>query len=256
MAYEKQTWTTGEVITQEKLNHMEDGIANAGGFECTETVAEVFDDSVAITTSWNDSYTAELSLEEPLESAEIKVVFNGVEYTVERQEFYGMPYYGAPFHGAVSDYSTYPFCIFDDNADNVWSIAAQQSDTYNVKISAGRESVEVTPCFSKAVSSVAEPLIPEEYYTRFTISGNDDDGYTTSMSQSEICDRAMQGEGSYLVALNPRGVECYYAGYHQSIASFVGLYFHPTDAQLKAEVYRIPTTGTITHESIALPNND
>lgn len=31
MAYEKQTWTTGEVITQEKLNHMEDGIANAGG---------------------------------------------------------------------------------------------------------------------------------------------------------------------------------------------------------------------------------
>lgn len=31
MAYEKQTWTTGDVITQEKLNHMEDGIANAGG---------------------------------------------------------------------------------------------------------------------------------------------------------------------------------------------------------------------------------
>lgn len=29
MAYEKQTWTTGEVITQEKLNHMEDGIENA-----------------------------------------------------------------------------------------------------------------------------------------------------------------------------------------------------------------------------------
>lgn len=31
MAYEKQTWTTGEVITKEKLNHMEDGIANSGG---------------------------------------------------------------------------------------------------------------------------------------------------------------------------------------------------------------------------------
>lgn len=30
MAYEKQTWTTGEVITQEKLNHMEDGIASDG----------------------------------------------------------------------------------------------------------------------------------------------------------------------------------------------------------------------------------
>lgn len=29
MAYEKQTWITGEIITQEKLNHMEDGIENA-----------------------------------------------------------------------------------------------------------------------------------------------------------------------------------------------------------------------------------
>ena len=31
--YEKQTWLTGEVITKEKLNHMEDGIANSGGVD-------------------------------------------------------------------------------------------------------------------------------------------------------------------------------------------------------------------------------
>lgn len=29
MAYEKQTWVTGEVITEEKLNHIEDGIEEA-----------------------------------------------------------------------------------------------------------------------------------------------------------------------------------------------------------------------------------
>lgn len=29
MAYEKQTWTTGDVITANKLNHMEDGIGGA-----------------------------------------------------------------------------------------------------------------------------------------------------------------------------------------------------------------------------------
>ena len=28
MGYEKQTWSNGDVITQEKLNHMENGIAN------------------------------------------------------------------------------------------------------------------------------------------------------------------------------------------------------------------------------------
>jgi len=31
MAYTKQTWATGDVITEEKLNHIEDGITNAGG---------------------------------------------------------------------------------------------------------------------------------------------------------------------------------------------------------------------------------
>ena len=31
MSYEKQTWTTGEVITAGKLNHMEDGISGSGG---------------------------------------------------------------------------------------------------------------------------------------------------------------------------------------------------------------------------------
>lgn len=28
MSYEKQTWSDGDIITQEKLNHMENGIAN------------------------------------------------------------------------------------------------------------------------------------------------------------------------------------------------------------------------------------
>jgi len=31
MSYEKQTWQTGDTVTSAKLNHMEDGIASAGG---------------------------------------------------------------------------------------------------------------------------------------------------------------------------------------------------------------------------------
>ena len=31
MSYTKQTWVNGDIITAEKLNHMEDGIENAGG---------------------------------------------------------------------------------------------------------------------------------------------------------------------------------------------------------------------------------
>lgn len=35
MAYEKQTWVTGEVITEEKLNHIEEGVAALYGDSST-----------------------------------------------------------------------------------------------------------------------------------------------------------------------------------------------------------------------------
>ena len=31
MAYTKNTWADGDIVTSEKLNHIEDGIANGGG---------------------------------------------------------------------------------------------------------------------------------------------------------------------------------------------------------------------------------
>ena len=43
MAYTKNTWTDGDIVTSEKLNHMEDGIANSenvfivGGIRIGET---------------------------------------------------------------------------------------------------------------------------------------------------------------------------------------------------------------------------
>lgn len=38
MSYVKQDWTSGDVITAEKLNHIEDGIADAGGGSSTPTI--------------------------------------------------------------------------------------------------------------------------------------------------------------------------------------------------------------------------
>lgn len=40
MAYEKQTWVVGDTITAEKLNHMEDGIAEDGGDKIIVTITE------------------------------------------------------------------------------------------------------------------------------------------------------------------------------------------------------------------------
>ncbi|MBO7735560.1 MAG: hypothetical protein J6S67_23545 [Methanobrevibacter sp.] len=44
MAYEKQTWHDGDLITEERMNHMEDGIAAAG-----DTVS--YDEAQVLTTS-------------------------------------------------------------------------------------------------------------------------------------------------------------------------------------------------------------
>ena len=53
MAYEKQTWKTGDVITEFKLNHMEDGIANGGG-----VIAISIGEGDALDKTWNEVDTA------------------------------------------------------------------------------------------------------------------------------------------------------------------------------------------------------
>ena len=51
MAYTKQTWECGDVISAEKLNHMEDGIEASGGDESPVFLVDV------LATKENDSYS-------------------------------------------------------------------------------------------------------------------------------------------------------------------------------------------------------
>lgn len=41
MSYTKQTWAIGDTVTATKLNHMEDGIAGAGGYDAEITITGV-----------------------------------------------------------------------------------------------------------------------------------------------------------------------------------------------------------------------
>ena len=59
MAYTKNTWTDGDIVTSEKLNHMEDGIANAGGVMVVGGVT--FVDASPVGTfdkTWQEIYNA------------------------------------------------------------------------------------------------------------------------------------------------------------------------------------------------------
>lgn len=54
MAYTKQTWQTGEVITAEKLNHMENGIGS-----CVMTVnATTENDVTTLDKTWQEIHDA------------------------------------------------------------------------------------------------------------------------------------------------------------------------------------------------------
>lgn len=58
MSYEKQTWANGDVITANKLNHMEDGIAGGGG---VLVVHSVYDEQTEISTldkTWQQIHDA------------------------------------------------------------------------------------------------------------------------------------------------------------------------------------------------------
>ena len=66
MAYDKQTWVSGEVITAVKLNHMEDGIASAGSGGGGTEVFNI--DSIIDQQTWtiNGSDLEQLVADKPL----------------------------------------------------------------------------------------------------------------------------------------------------------------------------------------------
>ncbi len=60
MSYEKQTWATGDTITADKLNHMEDGIATGGG---VLVVHGAIDGAImTLDKTWQEIYDADATL--------------------------------------------------------------------------------------------------------------------------------------------------------------------------------------------------
>ena len=57
MSYTKNTWQTGDIVTAEKLNHMEDGIESAGGGSDAEVLVLEFTQTGETTISVESSMT-------------------------------------------------------------------------------------------------------------------------------------------------------------------------------------------------------
>lgn len=137
MAYTPINWQTGDTITAEKMNKMDNGWGVSGGERtliCNETVTTEANEYGAVGTF---SFSTEIN------APRVVVTFDGVEYFC---------LYNSGDHG-YGDYeiSTFPFFIdYYEGVNELWTATA---GTYSVKIEEGSApSVEVSQNFVSAVA--------------------------------------------------------------------------------------------------------
>lgn len=107
MAYTPKTWECGETITADALNHLEQGVASAGGgaepliVNCTSTVPQTLD------KTWQEIYDAPMAWLEgavapmPGGTATHKYPLSDISVL---QPTGGEPRYGVSFGGANSEF--------------------------------------------------------------------------------------------------------------------------------------------------------
>lgn len=145
MSYTPINWQTGDVITAEKLNKMDNdwGVQNA----------QLFSESVTTAELGEGVYGADMTFSQLIDADTIIVTFDGTNYRCNKIDFRGANYYGG-FSESGPDFSVYPFAIGSSYEGN--SIYTETSGTYTV--SASSNVVEYGEDFTTAVSSVNEQL--------------------------------------------------------------------------------------------------
>lgn len=130
MSYSPHTWTDGEALTASKMNALEQAVASSSG---GSTWTTLYDGSVT-TVDEGGTVWGIIPNISAITADSIKVTFNGVEYTCEKNEIDG---YGASYDEATdsyTDYSIYPFFIAETE------LYTETAGTYNLKIEAQQSS--------------------------------------------------------------------------------------------------------------------
>lgn len=144
MSYTPINWQTGQTITAEKLNKMDNGWGVQNTQLFSETVTTVEEEM---------GNSAELTYSTQIIADSITVVFNGTSYTCPKIEAFDSIFYGG-FSESGPNFSVYPFAIqSSQNAGNV--LYTETAGTYAV--SAYSVGVEVSANFETAVNKSVSP---------------------------------------------------------------------------------------------------
>ena len=141
MAYTPINWQTGDTITAEKMNKMDNGWGVSSAVLTSETVTTEADLVVAAGTL---AYTT------PITADTITVTFDGVPYVCD------VLIDGSDYIYGDLDFVTMPFYIGSNSEENV--LVTAEAGTYSIEIS--ESSIEVSLQFVSAVNASIPELIP------------------------------------------------------------------------------------------------
>lgn len=150
MAYTPINWQTGDTITAEKMNKMDNG----WGVESTQLFSETV---TTVTIQGPPAPVASLTYGLQLSASSLTVTFDNVEYVCSAIEMGDGVYYGEV--GATGPvFTTYPFCI--ESAVNVGagnSIYTETAGSHTV--TAAGTSLQVSTNFGNAVNACIIPQV-------------------------------------------------------------------------------------------------
>ena len=144
MSYTPINWQTGDTITADKMNKMDNG----WGVSSTQLFSET------VTTDVSEfGNEGELSYSSVISAAEIIVTFGGTDYTcpvVIMNTGYG---YGGVDADWSYDFTDFPFALVFSSEDGNF-LATETAGTYTISVNA--PAIEVSDDFSDAVSKCVD----------------------------------------------------------------------------------------------------
>ena len=232
MAYEKTEWKSGDTITAEKLNNIESGVKdNENGWE-VESELEIIkeEEELHLEAVSGENYSSTYFYGS-FYSDEIIVTFEGIDYTLTRDNYYGT--YGEFDEEEKPIFTNYPCALKYDGEDGYY-FYTQNSGTYLVKISHVLETIETDLDFEKVIKKLSLK----------NIADSDSAGIIENFMENDASGSFSHAEG-YLTTANNF---CCHAEGNNTVASGWGAHAEGRDTTASGEASHAEGNMTVAKE--------
>ncbi len=155
MAYTPINWQTGDTITAEKMNKMDNG------WSVTTTSNYLFNETVECEYFSGDNYGGgELAYTTLLTEPSLVITFDGIDYTCAIQEGDGFNIYGGAYdpENDTVDFTTYPFSLMSGPDSNL--LMDEAGGTHTIAVGGSVTIAEISDAFATASQTAVTGVLP------------------------------------------------------------------------------------------------